>query len=326
MSTSAAPPVAAPLVRPRSWIRRRWKLVCLGLLLFGLISVVVWRVPKRTSHWVRQNGGTVTCDMDRALACDVVDWFALRFGGGVWKHVNPVHRTISSARNDHEITWVNLAESPLQTDGLFHLKRLTGLTGAGLHSRQMGPGLEVFRELPSFKNLHITRATTAQLHELKRLPLLKSVSLWNPQSGDIGMEALADLPQLKDLIVGDCGPIAVLLKSMPVLPHVESCVVQNCPGFCSDDLRSLKRLPALKYLDLCCKTGTIDDTAMEQLSQMENLETLALRIPWNDVTDAGLAKLTTMKSLKKVIVLRHQSTPEQISRLQKAVPNCILSY
>jgi hypothetical protein len=326
MSTSVAPLITAPLARLRSWIRRRWRTVCLGLLLFGLISIVAWRVPKRTSYWVRQNGGTVSCDKDRALACDVVDWFALHFGQGVWKHIASVHQTISSARNDGEITWVNLAESPIQSEGLFNLKRLTGLTGAGIHSRQMGPGLEVFRELPSFKNLDITRATTAQLHELKRLPLLNSVSLWNPQEVDIGMEALADLPQLHDLFIGDCGHIAVFMKSMPVLPHLESCVVQNCPGLCSDDLRCLKRLPAIKYLDLVCKTGAIDDTAMEHLSQLENLETLALRIPWKDVTDAGLEKLTTMKSLKKVIVLRHQCTPEQISRLQQAVPNCLLIY
>ena len=326
MSTSAAPPIAGPLARLRSWIRRRWKQVGVGLLLFGLMSVIAWRVPKRTSHWVRQNGGMVTCDKDRALACDVVDWFALRFGGGVWKHVNPVHRAISSARNDSEITWVNPAESPLQTDGLFNLRRLTGLTGAGLHSRQLGRGLDVFRGMPQFERIGISQANTGQLVELKRLPNLKNVCVWKPVSGNIGMEALADLPKLTHLDLQDCKVTAELLRSLPQLPPLESLTLARCTNYDSDDLRCLQRLPNLKDIDFVCETGSLNDAALEHLSQLQHLESIALRTPWKDVTDEGMAKLSRLKSLKKIYLWKIQCTPEQISRLQKAVPNCTLIY
>ncbi len=329
MSTSAAPPIAGPLARLRSWIRRRWKQVGVGLLLYGLMSVIAWRVPKRTSHWVRQNGGMVTCDKDRALACDVVDWFALRFGGGVWKHVNPVHRAISSARNDSEITWVNLAESPLQSDGLFNLRRLTGLTGAGLHSRQLGRGLDVFRGMPNFKRLGLIDVTTGQLNELKRLPQLEDVGLSRPQSADIGMEALVHLPRLTQLNFQDCTVTAELLASLPVLLTVESFSMTHCSNFDNDDLRHLKQLPSLKYFDVTSHyqgPEKLDDRAFDNLSQLKNLETLCVRTSWTEVTDAGLVKLGALKSLKTVIVWKIQCTPQQISRLQKAVPNCTLIY
>ncbi len=329
MSTSADPSVANPLVRPRSWIRRRWKHVCLGLLLVGLLSFIAWRVPKRTSHWVRQNGGSVTYTADRALTCDVLDWFALRFGDGVWKQIKPVQRTISSGRNDREFDFVNLVDSPLKTDALFPLKRMSGLTGAALHSRQLGQGLNVFRDLPNFKRLGIYDVTTGQLSELKRLPQLDDVGLARPQSADIGMEALGELPRLKQLNFEDCTVTAELLASMPVLLTVESFSMTFCSNYDSDDLRHLKQMPALKEFCVTSKYRApeeLDDRALEHLSQLKNLETLCIRTSWTDVTDAGLAKLGALKSLKTVIVWEIQCTPEQISRLQKAVPNCTLIY
>ncbi len=326
MSTSVVPPTAGPLARLRSWIRRRWRTVCLCLLLVGIMSVIAWRVPKRTSHWVRQNGGMVTCDKDRALACDVVDWFALRFGDGAWKHVNPMHRTISSARNDGEITWVNLAESPIQTDDLFNLKRLTGLKGAGLHRRQLGRGIEVFRDMPQFERIGISYANSGQLVELQRLLNLKNVSICKPVSGDIGMEALAEFPKLTHLDLQDCTVTSELLQSLPQLPKLQSLTLARCTNYDSDDLRCLQRLPDLKDIDLVCETGSLNDAALEHLSQLQHLESIALRTPWKDVTEEGMAKLSRLKSLQKIYLWKIQCSPGQIGRLQKAVPNCTLIY
>ena len=140
------------------------------------------------------------------------------------------------------------------------------------------------------------------------------------------MQALADLPHLKSLLLIECKDITGLLESAPELPQIESLVIQQCVNLDCNDLKHLRRIPNVKYIDLVCKTGTMNDTAIEHLSHLEHLETLALRIPWKDVTDVGLSKLASMKSLKKVIVLRWQSTPEQINRLQKAVPHCTLLY
>ena len=325
-SSSTFPIVAVLQATSQSWLSRRWVRMCLLLALFTVIGATFWSIPRQASAWVRSQGGEVSCQLDSKRADTLLAWWNPSGSGWPWGHFEATRRALSRTRRDDEITFVSLSDSPVLSQDLFNLRPFQRLKGAGLHSRQIGPGLAVFRELLSFRELQITGALSGQFGELRQLPQLESVGIWNPQSGEIGMGTLSDLPRLKSLSLGDCKPTATLLGSMPELPKLEDLVIQNCTGFGGDDLSCLERLPGLRNLDLLSRTGALNDTAFEHMSRLEHLETLALRMSWTDVTDAGLEKLSQLKSLKNIYLWRIQCTSEQISRLQKAVPNCTVVY
>ena len=271
------------------------------------------------------NGGVVTCEKDRERAGAVLDWFDPTGGGWAWQHFRTMYRLLGWTHTDIEITWVTLSDSKVTDDWLVRLKRFPNLKGAALHDRQLGVGLDHVRGCTAFNNISIKSASDRHLVELRRLPQLESLSLSEPQSGDIGLESLAALSKLGSLIICDGKYTNEVLEALPVLPSLESLVIQDCTGFIDDDLRHLLRLPNLKYIDILNKRSTLGDIALEYLSKLDRLETLALRTPWKDVTDEGLAKLAAMKSLKTIIVLRFQCSLDQIQRLQKALPNCTIT-
>ena len=335
--SSPSPPKGRPLslatpavpetlrARPRRWLSRLWVRVSLVLMLIFAISLFAWWLPRRTIVSVWWNGGVVTCEKDRARAGAVLDWFDPTGGGWAWQHFRTMYRLLGWTRTDIEITWVTLSDSKVTDDWLVRLKGFPNLKGTDLHDRQLGTGLDHLRGRLTLKLINIHSASDRHLVELRRLPQLESLGLWEPQSGDIGLESLTDLSNLNSLFIGDCKHTDEVLEALPELPLLESLVIQDCKGFVDDDLRHLQRLPNLKYLDVVCSTSSLGDVALEHLSQLNRLETLALRTPWKDVTDEGLAKLAGMKSLKQMYVLGHQCSPSQLQRLRKALPNCAIT-
>ena len=99
----------------------------------------------------------------------------------------------------------------------------------------------------------------------------------------------------------------------------------HCANFDDDDLRHLLRLPNVKHLGIVDDTSELGDIALEYISHLSQLETLGLRTSWTDVTDEGLAKLAAIKSLKQIHVLGRKCSPNQLQRLQKALPNCTIT-
>ncbi|MEK6261791.1 MAG: hypothetical protein AABP62_24600 [Planctomycetota bacterium] len=208
---------------------------------------------------------------------------------------------------------------------MVRLKRFPKLHGATLHDRQLGAGLDDIRGCVTLTDINVRSVSNRHLVELSRLPQIESLSLWEPQPGDIGLESLTALSKLNSLFVANSNNADEVLGALPELPLVESFVIQDCVGFVDEDLRHLQRLPRLKYLDIVCRNASLGDTALEHLSHLDRLKTLALRTPWKNVTDEGLAKLAAMTSLKTIMVLGFQCSPGQLQRLQKALPNCTIT-
>ncbi len=299
--------------------------VSLVLLLFFAISLFAWWLPRRTMVSVWWNGGSVTCDKDRLRAVAALEWIDTTRGTWVWKHFATVYRLLGWMRTDIEVDWVTLSDSKVTDDWLVRLNRFPKLEGVTLHDRQLGVGLRELRGCLTLKEINIRSVSDRHLVELRRLPQVESLILWEPQPGDIGLESLTVLSKLNSLFIANSKYTDEVLGALPELPSVESFTVQDCVGFVDDDWRHLHRLPRLKYLDIVCRKALLGDVALEHLSQLHRLETLALRTPWKDVTDEGLAKLAAMKSLKTIMVLGFQCSPGQLQRLQKALPNCTIT-
>ncbi len=271
------------------------------------------------------NGGVVTCEKDRERIRAVLEWLDPTRGGRAWNSFQTMKRLFGWTRIDTEITWVTLSDSKVTDDWLVNLKRFPNLMGVALHNRQVGAGLDDLHDFMELTTVNIKFASDRHLVELRRLPQLESLGLMEPQSGDIGLESLTSLSKLNSLFIGDCVSTGGVLEGLPELPSLQSLVIADCTGFVDDDLRHLLRLPNLNYLDIVCRKASLGDVALEHLSQLDRLETLALRTPWTDVTDEGLAKLAALKSLEQIYVMGDQCSPSQLQRLRKALPNCSIT-
>ena len=320
--TLPIPESPSPPAPRRWWIRRHWKRLGVGFLLTLIVAFVVFSVPRRTAAWVRSHGGTLSCEKDKVRTVHMVSWVDSNVYAGAFDHYISVYQAVSFCRTDAEITGVSLLDSKLGTDDLFSLKRLTGLHSVAVNGRQLGPGLDVFRDLPELKHLSVSHLSPGQLSHLNRLPQLEFVDIWNQKTSNIGIESLAELPRLKTLFLGDCTVTGELLRSLPELPILECLNLQHCTQFNNDDLQHVGRLKQLQSIHISCADITINDTGIEHMSPLKHLKTLSLCCPWGDVTDAGLAKLATMRSLQEIHIRRFYSTPEQIDRLKRAVPKC----
>ena len=322
MSISPSSPSEPEVLRARkrTWLSRLWVRIALVLLLIGVISLATWWWPRRTMVAVWRAGGTVTCERDRERAIKLLNWFDPT--GGIWgRYFSTVYRVLSWASTDAEITGLNLTDTPVGTAWLAHTKRFPKLKSIGLHDRQLGPGLDHLGDHERLNSLDVTAVSQDRLTELKRLPQIKIVSLWKAEADKIDLNALAALPKLNALFVGNCPHTSSLLQRLPTLPRVETFVLQDCDGFTDDDLSHLARLPKLKYLDIV-KSSPVSDAGLEYLSRLENLETLCLRKSSGQITKAGLQPLQRLPKLKQLIVLRGDLTLDQLDTLQQLLPNC----
>ena len=321
----ATPAVTETLcARPRRWLSRLWVRVSLVLLLIFAINLFAWWLPRRTMVSVWWNGGTVTGDKDHERTNAVLAWFDPTSTGWVWSYYDTVNRFLVWTCTDIDITVLSLSGSKVTDLRLFGLKRLSKLKAAILHDRQIGAGLADLRDCLELRDIAIKSVSDRRLAELRQLPQLQSLSLYEPQSGDIGLESLTALPSLNSLFIDDCKYTDEVLEALPELPLLERLTVHECTGFGDENFYCLHRLPNLKYLHIEGQLP-LGDFALEHVSQLTRLESLSLRTRWEDVTDEGLAKLARMKSLRNIHVVGVKSSPSQLQRLRKALPSCNIS-
>ena len=305
------------------WSKRLWFRAVGILLLISVVSLTAIWWPRRTMLSVWNANGTVFCESRRKPAYDLM--VQLGIMQTVWgsKNWSNHYALLSGTGLDRDVTGVVLQKSQVEDDWLVHLTNLPQLKYVDLHDRQLGAGLEVLKRIPSFNHLAVTAAANQHLKELRRLPDLEQLSLWSPQSGDIGLESLSSLTKLRSLLIDGSRNTDQILKSLPDIPTMEEVVFQNCSGFTDDDLNHLQRFPNLKYLDLV-KCGPINDEGLRQLGQLKNVETLAIRKSSGHITDQGLEALKDLSKLKKLYVIRGDFTVGQLKKLEELLPQAVI--
>lgn len=189
----------------------------------------------------------------------------------------------------------------------------------------MGVGLKSLSDHPELEYLGVMRLKSGQLQHLRELSHLKSLAILTPQSSDIGIESLSELNQIDSLLFDNCQFTGPILAKCPTLPSVTTLTLQES-RLTSDELAYLQCFPHLKSLDLLKSVDNIQDEHLQILSQLENIEFLALRSPFGTISDVGLAHLARMKSLKTIVLLRMFCSVELCERVRMAVPHCKLIY
>ena len=311
--------------KKRRWLSRLWVRVLLVLLLIGVITAGSWWWPRRTMVAVWRVDGVVLSESDRQRTIRWLNWWDPGGASGLWGNFGVAYRILSCTSSDDEITGVQLKDSHVNDAWLARLRPFPKLKWIGLHDRQLGPGLDGLRDVETLKQLNVFFVSKGHLTELKRVPQLEDLSLWNVQSGELGFDSLTSLPLLKSLFLGDCQNTAELLSALPLLPQVETLVIQDCHGFTDADLANLQRLPNLRYLDIV-SSARVSDAGLEHLSKLEKLATFCLRKSSGEFTDIGLQTLQRYPSLRELIMIQGDLTPAQFKSLEQLLPKVRLQW
>ena len=162
-------------------------------------------------------------------------------------------------------------------------------------------GLRDLAGHPTLENLAVLRGklTDRGLVYLKSMPCLKKLDIYNESKvTDDGMAHLAgirtleylDLPYITD-------------KGIETVANLKNLKTLNIGGGPSSNVTdaALRNLSKVKSLENLVIPGTnITDAGMEYLARLTNLKTLLLHFSSDLITDEGLAKLKTLKSLESL--------------------------
>ena len=313
-------PVTTEALRPRKipWRKRLLVRVLGAMLLIFSISLTTWWWPRRTMLAVWYVNGTVFRNSDLQRADQLLEWSQWIGANWVGGYSDELHRFLSSVSPDIEITGVELTNAKVSDEWLVRLKQFPNLELISLHDRQLGPGLAHLRDLKQLKRINVISASNSHLRELSRLPELHALFLWEPGSGDLGLDVLPTLPNLKSLFIGDSANLGELLQTLPVCPQLEKLYTQNCKGLTDEDLSSLQRLKNLKQLSLI-QSGSLGDAGFIELSKVTTLEALVLRRSIGTISDRGLISLQSLYNLT-YLGLPYNWSPGQLQSLQQALP------
>ncbi|HVX11158.1 MAG TPA: protein kinase [Pirellulales bacterium] len=206
--------------------------------------------------------------------------------------------------------------------GLGHLTTLKNLRflQAFTTQRVSDAGLAQLRHLTRLEHLSINPAdaTDAGLAFVEDLHELQVLDLRDTLVGDEGLTHLASAERLRWLRLGDAKISAEGWRTLSVLPHLTGLfVMRRAPD--DRDLSGLAQLDRLEELTI---TGCDpDDEGMQHLARMTNLKSLSLE-PCENITDAGLAHLESLRQLKELKLKGSKVTDAGIARLQAALPAC----
>jgi beta-lactamase regulating signal transducer with metallopeptidase domain len=192
-------------------------------------------------------------------------------------------------------------------DGLRYLKDLTSLKSlrlfGGLQITDAGlPHLSQLTGLEELRFVWLDQITDAGMVHLAPLQKLKLLDLHSTKVTDAGIATLTALTSLEDLTFPARGPGDVSLEHVAKLSRLRRL---NARGFCPADqtkpgpftdegLRHLTKLRDLEEFQMCSGIG-VTDVGMGYLAQLPRLKHVSLLV--NGVTNDGLAKLATVKSL-----------------------------
>ena len=224
------------------------------------------------------------------------------------------------------------------TESMKHITKLQSLEFLVPPTGLTNKGLSYVAQLESLKGLYFVenRVTNEGLNRyLPTMTKLEKLSLWSGQISDAGLVHLSDLPLLRYLSLNsgnftDAG--LVYLKDVPTLkildlnhlPITDDGVrhLSGHPGLedlslfntevTDRGLAYLKSIPSLKKLNIGKRNvdrenPAITDAGMVHLAQINSLEYLDL--PYQGITDKGIALIANLKNLKHLWVCASSVSP-----------------
>jgi len=197
------------------------------------------------------------------------------------------------------LKYLSLRKGSVSDTDLQYIKNLRSLEYLGLPDRITDAGLVHVAGLPSLKGLYIgciggsgkSRITDRGLLHISRISSLEELYLRGEYMTDKGLEHLIKPPRLKYL---------ALYGS----------------GFSDTGCVHIKEMSSLRILSFHQDLCRISDTGLVHIAQMPKLEFLCLH-GMKNITDASIAHLTKMASLKKLEIGNSQATDKGLEYLSQ---------
>jgi len=180
-------------------------------------------------------------------------------------------------------------------------------------SRTTGAGLIYLYGASHLKRLDM-RITPVTLHLLKCFTELKSLHIYGCALAPESMKQVANLTQLKELIIDNAGHKVFVddsARHLTTLKHLESLCIESCNGISNVCLEHVGEITSLKKLRL--HRSTIDYQGLGHLLSCKYLESLTLSAI--TVTNQGLHKLKYVPNLKHLTLTNADINIEDIKIL-----------
>ncbi len=176
----------------------------------------------------------------------------------------------------------------------------------------------------SVEQVNCTAYTDNDLRNLPPLTVLKTLRLTlTPQVTDAGLANLKGLPLLQWLAIDGVDISDAVLVNLKELPRLESLFLAG-NRITDAGLKNLRGLTKLRELSLREENLTDDGLRIADLADLTDLTELDLTA--TRVTDAGLVHLKGLTKLAKLTLDATLVTDAGVANLQKALPNCKISY
>lgn len=281
---------------------------------------------------------------------------------------------LSSGNDDFKD--MDLNSSSVTDEGIKHLAKLKNLETLNLTSTKItGVGFAATLELPKLRSVNLTNCnvTPAILETLSKLESLEELALERTNVGDNDLAALENLANLKSLNLSYTQISDMSFKSLNKITGLELLKIGNT-GVQGQGMQFMKRKkgePGLRVLD--AQHSRFGLFGLQHLKNLETLEELdvsqaevsnatfqgikgnvhlkKLNLGFNQINDAGLAALGTLRGLEE-ISLRNISMVSDVTlgnlskckdlrvadingttcslngvaRLKKILPNCAIKF
>jgi len=179
-----------------------------------------------------------------------------------------------------------------------HIAGLTGLKELYLMIGHTDKGLKHLRSLTELEELRLcsTSYGDAGLRHIEGLRSLKALQV-SGQVTDAGLARLAQLPLLRELQVDARGIRGSGFSHLAESPSLEFLCLSGKVTSGNTTLHNIGKMTSLKSLTLFGEGLHITDAGLPALANLTDLE--ELRFVWiSTITDAGIAKLKPLRSLK----------------------------
>lgn len=207
---------------------------------------------------------------------------------------------------------LSLWQNPITDDALGHLGKLSSLRGLGLGGTKISDkGLSELVGLSKLESLNLedTRIGDKGLEYVSKLANLRTLDLHKTRGSDAGFAHLAKLKSLENLEppngISNAGVAhlrGMRLKSLDLGPTSVN----------SEGLAHLEGMPLTKVL----LPSNLTDDDLAEIAKFKDLEQLWIQNS-PAVTDAGIARLSGLKSLNYVLLYRLRITPSSYAILQE---------
>ena len=226
---------------------------------------------------------------------------------------------------------LNLSGSHISQNGLKQLSALTSLERIYLPDGLTNGGLGQVTQIPSLEAVYVmrnNRLTDKALQLLRRLPRLKELALCgdlltnealgylgemplleylflNPPFGDEALKHLRSLGGLKILYLFESPVTDAGMQYLSQVSTLEEIQAIRVGAITDEGVGYLTALPNLKRLNMYHEPLT--NRSLQMLSQMQSLESLDL--PFEGITDEGVAALANLRQLKRLWVCAWSNSP-----------------